>query len=44
MAEPANEERPEPLPYEVLEKLAYKAPLDENGVAILPADWDDEEK
>lgn len=33
--------RREPLSYERVAGMAYKAPLDENGVATLPADWDD---
>lgn len=29
--------------YEALSAVAYKAPLDNAGVAILPAEWDDDE-
>lgn len=30
--------------YERVASLAYKAPLDENGIATLPADWDDDDE
>lgn len=33
--------RPEPLSYEAIAPLAYKASLNEDGVAVLPAEWDD---
>lgn len=29
--------------YSRLSEVAYKAPLDADGLAILPADWDDDE-
>ncbi len=29
--------------YDALSAVAYKAPLNANGVAVLPADWDDDE-
>ncbi|MGI6032142.1 MAG: type II toxin-antitoxin system RelB/DinJ family antitoxin [Coriobacteriales bacterium] len=28
--------------YEELRSVAYRAPLNEEGVAVLPADWDDD--
>lgn len=33
--------RPEEPTYEDIAAFAYKAPLNSNGVAVLPADWDD---
>lgn len=33
--------RPEEPPYEDITAFAYKAPLNSNGIAVLPADWDD---
>ncbi len=33
--------RPEEPTYEDIAALAYKAPLNSNGIAVLPADWDD---
>lgn len=35
------EMRTETPSYERLAARAYKAPLNEDGVAVLPADWDD---
>lgn len=35
--------RSESVPYERIQRLAYKAPLDDEGIAVLPADWDDDE-
>ena len=35
--------RSEPVSYERLAERAYKAPLDADGVAVLPASWDDDE-
>lgn len=37
------EMRPEPPSYEALSARAYKAPLNADGVAVLPAEWDDDE-
>lgn len=33
--------RPEEPTYEGIAAFAYKAPLNSNGIAVLPADWDD---
>ena len=33
--------RPEEPTYEDIAVFAYKAPLNSNGIAVLPADWDD---
>ena len=33
--------RPETPSYEAIAAIAYKAPLNTNGVAVLPAEWDD---
>ena len=33
--------RPEPPSYDALAATAYKAPINSDGVAVLPADWDD---
>ena len=33
--------RAEPPSYEQLEAHAYKAPLNEDGIPVLPASWDD---
>lgn len=33
--------RPVNPPYHDIEALAYRAPLDANGIPVLPADWDD---
>lgn len=33
--------RPEEPTYEDIAAFAYKAPLNSNGIAVLPADWDD---
>lgn len=33
--------RPEEPIYEDIAALAYKAPLNSDGIAVLPADWDD---
>ena len=33
--------RPEEPTYEDIAALAYKAPLNSDGIAVLPADWDD---
>ena len=33
--------RPEEPTYEDITAFAYKAPLNSNGIAVLPADWDD---
>ena len=35
------EMRPETPSYENIAAIAYKAPINSDGVAILPADWDD---
>ena len=35
--------RPEMPSYDALAARAYKAPLNEEGVAVLPADWADDE-
>lgn len=35
--------RPETLPYEAVAAVAYKAPLNAEGIAVLPAEWDDDE-
>lgn len=37
------EMRPEMPSYDALATRAYKAPLNEDGVAVLPADWADDE-
>ena len=37
------EMRPEPPSYESLAAMAHKAELNADGVAVLPADWDDGE-
>lgn len=34
--------RPQPPSPESLKAMSYKAPINEDGVAILPADWDDD--
>ena len=36
--------RPEEPTYEGIAALAYKAPLNSDGIAVLPADWDDHGK
>lgn len=36
--------RQEPFSYGQIASMAYKAPLDENGVVTLPADWDDDDE
>lgn len=33
--------RPKEPTYEDIAAFAYKAPLNSNGIAVLPADWDD---
>lgn len=33
--------RPEEPTYEDIAAFAYKAPLNSDGIAVLPADWDD---
>ena len=33
--------RPEEPTYEDITAFAYKAPLNSDGIAVLPADWDD---
>lgn len=33
--------RPEPPSYKALAATAYKAPVNTDGVAVLPVDWDD---
>ena len=33
--------RPEEPTYEGIAAFAYKAPLNSDGIAVLPADWDD---
>lgn len=33
--------RPEPSSYKALAATAYKAPVNTDGVAMLPVDWDD---
>lgn len=33
--------RPETISYDALAAKAYKAPLNAEGVAVLPAEWDD---
>lgn len=35
--------RPEAPSYDQLAARAYKAPLNADGVAVLPAEWDDDE-
>ncbi len=30
--------------FERLSAVAYKAPIDSNGAAVLPADWDDDDE
>lgn len=35
--------RPETLPYDAVAAVAYKAPLNAEGIAVLPAEWDDDE-
>lgn len=35
--------RPSAPSYESLSRIAYKASVNEDGVATLPADWDDDE-
>lgn len=35
--------RPEPLSYDAVAALAYKAPVNDEGIVVLPADWDDDE-
>lgn len=37
------EMRPEPLSYELLAAKAFKPEINADGVAVLPADWDDDE-
>lgn len=37
------EMRAEAPSYDQLARLAYKAPIDDAGIAMLPADWDDDE-
>ena len=37
------EMRPEMPAYDVLAANAYKAPINEEGVAVLPAEWADDE-
>ena len=37
------EMRPEVPSYETLAAKAYKVEFDEDGVAVLPAEWDDDE-
>lgn len=32
---------PEELPNAAIAEAAYKAPLNEEGIAVLPAEWDD---
>ncbi len=32
---------PEELPYAAIAEAAYKAPMNEGGIAVLPAEWDD---
>ena len=29
--------------YDHVQKLAFRAPLDASGIAVLPSDWDDDE-
>jgi DNA-damage-inducible protein J len=36
--------RDETINYDAISTIAYKAPLDSNGVAILPSDWDDDDE
>lgn len=36
--------RVEKPPYEKLASKAYHAPLNSDGIAVLPADWDDDEQ
>ena len=36
--------RPEEPTYEDIAALAYKAPLNSDGIAVLPADWDDNDE
>ena len=35
--------RPESTPYGALSSVAYKAPIDSEGIPALPSDWDDDE-
>lgn len=35
--------RDESIPLDILHAIAYKAPLDEEGVPILPAEWDEDD-
>lgn len=35
--------RPEGPSYEALSAVAFRAPLNADGVAVLPAEWDDDE-
>lgn len=35
---------PEELPNAAIAEAAYKAPLNEEGIAVLPAEWDDGDK
>lgn len=39
--DPPFDIRPEEPTYEDIAAFAYKAPLNSNGIAVLPADWDD---
>ena len=36
--------RDESIPLDALHSLAYKAPLDEKGVPVLPAEWDEDDE
>lgn len=36
--------RPQEPSYEDLRHMAYRAPLNADGVAVLPADWDDDDE
>ena len=35
--------RPEVPSYDAVAAMAYRAPLNSEGIAVLPADWDDDE-
>lgn len=36
--------RPDAPSYDSLAAIAYKAPLNDEGVAVLPAEWDDDDE
>lgn len=39
-----NDSIPEALSYDAIAATAYKAPLNAEGIAVLPAEWDDNER